>query len=136
MGTSASVPDAKRTRRWTAVFLKWLFLSLGTIILLFVVYTWTMLNWSYSRGERAGYIQKFSKKGWISKTWEGELTMVTIPGTMTEKFIFTVRDDSVASRINALMGRRVTLTYEQHVGVPTNLFGETEYFVTSINSIE
>jgi hypothetical protein len=136
MGTPASVPDAKRTHRWTAVFLKWLFLSLGTIILLFVVYTWTMLNWSYSRGERAGYIQKFSKKGWISKTWEGELTMVTIPGTMTEKFIFTVRDDSVASRINALMGRRVTLTYEQHVGVPTNLFGETEYFVTSISSIE
>ena len=82
MGTPASVPDAKRTHRWTAVFLKWLFLSLGTIILLFVVYTWTMLNWSYSRGERAGYIQKFSKKGWISKTWEGELTMVTIPGTM------------------------------------------------------
>src|SRR5207247_3225998 len=75
--------------------------------------TWTALTWTYSSGERAGYVQKFSKKGWICKTWEGELALVSIPGTMSEKFYFTVRDDSVAARINLAMGKRVALTYQQ-----------------------
>lgn len=105
-------------------------------LLVFALYTWAALTWSYSSGERAGYVQKFSKKGWICKTWEGELAMVSIPGTMSEKFLFTVRDDSIASRINAAMGKRVSLTYEQHLGIPTTCFGETEYFVDSVKVVE
>ena len=69
-------------------------------IVLFAVYTWSALQWSYSEGERAGYVQKFSKKGWLCKTWEGELAMVSMPGTMSEKFSFTVRDDVTAEYIN------------------------------------
>jgi hypothetical protein len=102
----------------------------------FGLYTWTALTWSYSTGERAGYVQKFSKKGWICKTWEGELAMVSIPGTMSEKFYFTVRDDSIAARINQTMGRRVALTYKQHKGIPTSCFGETEYFVADVKAVE
>jgi hypothetical protein len=116
--------------------LRWLGVFLVTPVLLFALYTWLALTWSYSEGERAGYIQKFSKKGWIFKTWEGELAMVTMPGTMPEKFLFTVRDDSVAAHINRTLGKRVTLVYEQHKGVPTNWFGETEYFVTGVKVIE
>jgi hypothetical protein len=102
----------------------------------FVLYTWSALTWSYSKGERAGYVQKFSKKGWICKTWEGELAIVSIPGTMSEKFVFTVRDDAVAGHINQTMGKRVALTYQQHKGIPTSCFGETEYFVVDVRNVE
>jgi hypothetical protein len=95
-----------------------------------------VLTWSYSTGERAGYVQKLSKKGWICKTWEGELAMVTMPGTFTEKFLFSVRNDAVAERINRSMGRRVSLHYEEHVGIPTTCFAETRYFVTGVTVVE
>lgn len=101
-----------------------------------VLYVWLALTWSYSAGERAGYVQKLSKKGWICKTWEGELSMVSMPGTSPEKFLFTVRDDAVVERINQFMGKRVALHYEQHKGLPTTCFGETEYFVTDAKMVE
>ena len=105
-------------------------------IVVFALYTWSALSWSYSQGERAGYVQKFSRKGWICKTWEGELAMVNIPGSLTEKFQFTVRNDKIADYINASLGKRVALSYEQHVGIPTTCFGETEYFVTAVRVVE
>ena len=100
------------------------------------LYTWSALNWSYAQGERAGYVQKFSKKGWVCKTWEGELAIVSMPGTMSEKFLFTVRNDAVAGRINQSLGKRVALSYEQHKGIPTTCFGETEYFVVGVKVVE
>jgi hypothetical protein len=110
--------------------------SLAIVLLILVVafssYTWLTLTWSYSQGERAGYVQKFSRKGWVFKTWEGELAMVSIPGTLPEKFYFSVRNDSVAAKINATIGNRVALVYDQHIGVPLNWWAETEYFVTDI----
>ena len=95
-----------------------------------------VLNWSYSTGERAGWVQKFSTKGWLSKTWEGEMAMVSMPGSTSEKFDFTVWDDSMAQQINKLMGRRVSLHYEQHVGLPTSCFGETRYYITGVAVVE
>lgn len=114
----------------------WLGLLLATPLTLLALYTWIVLNWSYSSGERAGYVQKFSSKGWVCKTWEGELAMVSMPGTMSEKFFFTVRDDTVAEQINASLGKKVSLTYEQHRGIPTNCFGDTEYFVSDVRPVE
>jgi hypothetical protein len=89
-----------------------------------------VLTWNYSAGERAGWVQKFSRKGWVCKTWEGELALVSLPGTSVEKFYFTVRDDAVAEQINKVMGRRVSLHYEEKVGLPTTCFGETRHYVT------
>ena len=111
----------------------------GVVILpifVFALYTWAALTWSYSKGERAGYEQNFSKKGRICKTWEGELAIVSIPGTMAEKFNFTVRDDSVARLVNQTIGKRVTLAYRQHMGIPTTCFGETQYFVVDVKAVE
>jgi len=106
------------------------------IIALAALYTWASLTWSYSKGERTGYVQKFSSKGWLCKTWEGELTMLPLQGMVPEKFIFSVRDDAVAASINRSMSKKLALTYEQHKGVPTNCFGESEYFVTAVKVIE
>ena len=97
-------------------------------------YFYVALRWSYSSGDRAGWIQKLSDKGWICKTWEGEMAQVSTPGSsVVEKFLFTVRDDKVAKELSALMGKRVTLHYEEKVGLPTSCFGDTRHFVTKVS---
>lgn len=93
------------------------------------------LNYTYSTGERAGYIQKISKRGWLCKTWEGELAMSVIPGSMPQIFEFTVRDDAVAKQVEELSGQRVSLTYEEHPGIPTSCFGDTPYFVVAVTRV-
>jgi len=99
-------------------------------------YSWVTLHWSYATGERAGFVQKLSKKGWVCKTWEGEMAMVTMPGTVSEKFYFTVPEDAIAANINASLGKRVALHYKQHKWIPSSCFGETEYFVDSMQVTE
>ena len=102
----------------------------------FAAYTYVALTWSFSSGERAGYVQKFSHKGWICKTWEGELQMIPVPGAIPEKFLFSVRDEATAQKINNAIGKKVALHYEQHQGVPTKCFAETEYFITDIKTLD
>lgn len=115
--------------------MKFLFGILLAVVLGLAGYTWLMLHWSYAQGERAGYVQKLSRKGWICKTWEGEMALVSLPGTLTEKFSFTVRDSAVVEQINHSMGSRVTLSYQQHVGLPTTCFGDTNYFITGVSKV-
>jgi hypothetical protein len=93
-------------------------------------FTWLTLHWSYSDGERSGYVQKFSRRGWVCKTWEGEMALVTLPGTVAEKFVFTVRDPAIAASLSANIGKRMTVHYEQRKWIPSSCFGDTEYFVT------
>ena len=99
-------------------------------------YVYGSLHWVYSSGERVGYVQKLSKKGWFFKTWEGELTMAPVPGAIPEKFFFTVRDDAVAQQINGGLGKRISIGYEQHKGVPVSCFGETEFFIVKARFLE
>lgn len=106
-----------------------------SLLLLASGWVWLTLTWSYSQGERAGYVQKLSRKGWLCKTWEGEIAMLTMPGAIPEKFDFTVRDEVVAQKINMLAGRRVILTYQQHRFIPTSCFGETEYFIADVREV-
>ena len=131
----AAAPNPTRRpalKRWLSRGL--LILLLGPALLI-ALYTWLALRVSYSSGERAGFVQKFSRKGWICKTWEGELAMVNLPGAMAELFPFTVRDEAVAARINGLIGQRVALSYEQHLGLPTSCLGETSYFVVNVKAV-
>ena len=125
-------PDPpKRKRRWGL----WLLLIFVLVpFLLLGLWTLITLTYTYSSGERSGYVQKLSKKGWLCKTWEGELAMANMPGAMPEIFSFSVRDDAVAEQINTAMGNRVALHYEEHRGIPTSCFGETDYFVTSMRA--
>jgi hypothetical protein len=116
-------------------FLRWIAVTLTVLVLLAAGWLWLTLHWSYSEGERAGYVQKLSKKGWLCKTWEGEIAMVTMPGAIPEKFEFTVRDDGMAQKINVLSGKRVVLNYRQHKFIPTSCFGETEYFIDDVREV-
>ena len=131
VGHSEASAPPRRSRLW--LFL--LFLVVVLPVCLFAAWAWITLHFSYSSGQRAGYVQKISKKGWFCKTWEGELAMSTVPGTAPQIFTFSVRDDAVAEKIETAAGQRVALSYEQHKGVPGSCFGETEYFITSVRTL-
>ena len=128
---SPTTPPPKKRRKAGCILL----MILVVAILLFALYVWLALKLDYSEGERAGYVQKLSRKGWLCKTWEGELAMVNLPGTMPQIFQFSVRDGAVAEQMNKTLGQRVRLHYEQHKGLPTSCFGETEYFVTDVQPV-
>lgn len=118
------------------MWIKRLVISVLVVVALIAGYFAIVLNWSYSSGERAGWVQKLAKKGWVCKTWEGELALVSMPGAAVEKFLFTVTDDAVAEKINRVLGKRVALHYEEKVGLPTTCFGETRYFVTGVTVVD
>jgi hypothetical protein len=111
-----------------------LLLLIVIVAMLFVLYTWITLSYSYAQGSRAGFLQKFSKRGWVCKTWEGELVTGGMLGNQ-EKFYFSVRDENLAKAIASNIGKRVEIEYDQHVGVPTNCFAETEYYVKNIKTV-
>ena len=119
-----------------AKLLKYFIWILLIPIALFALYTWASLTWVYSSGERAGYVQKLSQKGWLCKTYEGELVLVSMPGTQAEKFFFTVKNKDVAKKINESIGKRVRLLYEEHKGIPTDCFGESSYFVQEVHLLD
>ena len=111
-------------------------LFLLVLVGLVVLYFFAALSWNFATGERAGWVQKFSNKGWLCKTWEGEMAMVTMPGAVPEKFAFTVWDDKVAEEVNRHVGKRVALHYEEKVGLPTTCFGETRHYVTKVTLVD
>ncbi|MER3422892.1 MAG: hypothetical protein C4293_06335 [Nitrospiraceae bacterium] len=104
-------------------------------IILFVAYLAIVINWSFSDGERVGYLQKFSHKGWICKTYEGELAMTTVPGLAPVIWNFSVWDEEVARRLNTMLGKRIVLHYREYRGIPTDCFGSTDYFVDRVQEI-
>src|SRR5262249_12496778 len=131
--------DPKHPRSTWAPLRRRVIVALITLVLLVIggiaAWTWITLHFTYSTGERVGYIQKMSKKGWVCKTWEGELAMLNQPGVPAQIFSFTVSDENVAQRILKAAGQRVSLTYKQHRGVPTSCFGDTEYYITDVEAL-
>src|SRR2546421_119078 len=121
---------------WKRRLLLFFLTILIAIPVIFAVWSWAALSFVYAHGERAGFVQKISSKGWLCKTWEGELAMANLPGAMPQMFAFTVRDDAVAHLIEQNAGRRVSLSYEQHPGIPTSCFGDTEYFIVKVTPVE
>ncbi len=128
----ADVKVPSKSGRYVFYFI---FLVIVVPIICAAAWIWVSLNISYSNGERVGYIQKISKKGWICKTWEGELSMVNVPGAAPQIFTFSVRDEAVARNILDAAGKRVAISYDQHRGVPGSCFGETEYFVSGVRAV-
>ena len=122
-GTTVLVP--RRRRRWP--------LYLLVLVALCVGYTLLSLTWSYSEGERGGVLQKLSRKGWVCKTYEGELALYVVSGVAPQIWTFTVRDPKVAAQLNVVLGERVRLHYDEHRGLPSSCFGDTPYFVDRVD---
>ena len=122
-------------RRWWRHWKLWLLVLVLTPVVLFALYTVGALSWTYSEGSRAGYLQKISRKGWICKTWEGELALTTVPGVAPVLWNFTVRKEAVARQLNIVIGRRVLVFYREHKGIPSRCFGDTNYFVDSVKIV-
>jgi hypothetical protein len=113
-------------------------IAIGLVVVVgggLALYTLFTLTFSYSSGERVGFVQKLSKKGWVCRTWEGELAMSPVPGAAPQIFAFTVPDEAVAQKVRAAEAKRVALVYEQKRGVPSSCFGETEFFVTDVRVV-
>src|ERR1041385_467540 len=125
--TSPAGPPPKSPlppHRWWHHWKALLTIGLATPLVLYGLFTAVTLTWSYSQGQRAGYLQKFSRKGWVCKTWEGELAMTTMPGVAPTLWEFTVRSEAVARQLNLTLGRRVLLFYREHRGIPSRCFGD------------
>ena len=131
---SEAPPPAPEKKKRNKLLIALLILVIVPAVII-ALWIWVTLGYTYAMGERAGFVQKISKKGWLCKTWEGELAMANLPGTMPQIFTFTVRSDSIAHVLEQNAGKQVSLTYEQHRGIPSSCFGETEYFVTRVNRI-
>jgi hypothetical protein len=127
--TPAAPKLSWRRRHWRQITIA---LVILVPILVFVFWVWLTLGYAYASEDRAGYVQKIARRGWLCKTWEGELASANQPGAMPEIFRFTVRNDSLAHVLERNLGKRVTLTYEQHRGVPTSCFGETQDYITNV----
>jgi hypothetical protein len=124
--------DSRRPRRWLwrlALFIPLLAIAIGG------AWTWFTLSWSYSEGERAGVLQKFSRKGWICKTYEGELAQYIVGGVAPTIWYFSTRDADLARELSKNVGRQVRVHYSEHRGVPSNCFAETPYFAESFTLV-
>jgi hypothetical protein len=131
---AAAVPAPStffRRHRWKFILVAVILVAAGLTSL------WTLatLTFSYSTGDRIGYVQKFSRKGWVCRTWEGELAMTPVPGAVPQIFYFTVRNDAVAKRVAEAEGKKVSLRYEEKKGIPSSCFGDTRYFITDVRNL-
>jgi hypothetical protein len=127
--TPAAPKPSWRRRHWRLITI----ILAGLVpVVIFALWAWITLGYAYASEDRAGFVQKIAKRGWLCKTWEGELAMSNQPGAMPEIFKFTVRNDSLAHVLENNLGKRVTVTYEQHRGVPTSCFGETQDYITNV----
>lgn len=129
MNTDVVTPDTRRGGGFLAAVAKLLLV----VVLVAALWTWFTLSWSYSDGDRGGVLQKFSRKGWVCKTYEGELAMYVVAGVAPQIWQFSARDPKVAEQLSRYVGERVQLHYTEHIGIPTNCFGETRYFVDRVS---
>ena len=129
--TAAVGPSFLRRHRIKIVLLA----IVGVLVGAAALWTLVTLTFSYSDGDRVGYVQKFSRKGWICRTWEGELAMSPVPGATPQIFTFTVRDDVVAKQIASLEGKKIALHYKEKKGIPSSCFGDTSYFISEVRPL-
>ena len=132
MAQNQAAFETRRPSRW----LRRLAILVPLLIVLFgALWTWFSLNWSYSEGERAGVLQKFSRKGWICKTYEGELALYVVGGVAPQIWHFSTRDPELAKQLSSNVGRQLRIHYSEHRGVPSNCFAETPYFAESFTPV-
>ena len=115
---------------------KFLVYFLLIVVLMFGSFVYWKYYFTYSEGYRAGLLQKFSKKGNIFKTYEGEMILSSVQSNAnvaiaSEKFYFSVTEQSVALQLEKIQGESIVVHYREKNGTfPWN--GESYYFVDSV----
>ncbi len=133
-GKAPFAPKHKRTM--PERFARWVLLFFTLFVLLSAGYTWATLNYTYSEGERVGYARKISHKGWLCKTWEGEISLSNTPGSQEAVFEYTVPEQAVVDKIRALEGKRVVILYQERKGIPSSCFGDTLYHAYDVREVK
>ena len=110
--------------------------SLAIVIVLIVAFGYFKYGFVYSKGYRAGLLQKFSEKGVIFKTYEGEMILSSVQSNAnvaiaSEKFLFSVADDAVAKQLEQIQGKNVVVHYKEKNGA-LPWIGESHYIVDSV----
>lgn len=134
--TPPPAASGKPKKTFADRFARWVLIMVVLTIVGFALYTWATLNYTYSEGERVGYARKLSNKGWICKTWEGEISTTNSVGAQESVFQFTVRDPAVVEKFRALEGKQVTVLYKERVGIPTSCFGDTPHHAYDVRPIK
>lgn len=134
-----SITEKPAISKWTNIkrkAKKILYLTSFLIIILLAVIIYWRYFYTYSEGYRAGLLQKFSRKGVVFKTYEGELILSSVSGRSdvviaSEKFFFSVTDEDLAANLDTLQGRNVIVRYKQK-NAPLIWKGDTPYYVDSV----
>ena len=133
--SSSSVKPSSWTgiKQKTRVFFRWLLILVIVIRSLFIYWKYF---YTYSEGYRAGLLQKFSSKGALFKTYEGEMILSSVSSNRevtlaSEKFLFTMINKSLVRQFDTLQGDMVIVHYKQKNGT---VFwrGDSAYLVDSI----
>jgi hypothetical protein len=115
---------------------RYFYYVLALVVTLIVVYVWWSFFFTYSEGTRTGLLQKFSKKGNVFKTYEGELILSSVQSTKnvalaSDKFLFSVSDPEVALQLEKLQGKMVDVHYkEKNNTLPWR--GDSPFLVLSV----
>ena len=117
---------------------KILFSAFLVLLVLLAIFTWWNYYYTYSDGNRYGLLQKFSRRGNLFKTYEGELILSSVRGNLdvpiaSEKFHFSVTDESIAKQLNDMQGQNVTLHYQEKKK-PAFWRGDSNYIVDSVRA--
>ena len=138
MPTPTNIPTSfsKQKTRWNRIFRNIFFI----LLLAFAGFFYWKYYFTYSVGNRYGLLQKFSYKGNMFKTYEGELILSSVRSNVnvtlaSEKFFFSVTDKNVANQLMNLQGRHITVHYKEKNGI-LSWRGDTKYIVDSVASEE
>jgi hypothetical protein len=134
--TRIEVPNSAPRRRSSGRLGRWLIILLLLLGAGFGLWTWLSLSWAYADGERAGVLQKISRRGWVCKTYEGELAQYIITGVSPQIWYFSSRDANIAAQLGKAVGHKVQLHYTEHAGVPSSCFADTRYFVDRVTLVD
>lgn len=115
---------------------KILYWMLFILVIILVVFIYFKYVFDYSKGYRAGLLQKFSEKGIVFKTYEGEMILSSVQSNTnvaiaSEKFLFSVSRDEVARQMEQIQGKNVVVHYREKKGV-LPWVGESRYIVDSV----
>jgi hypothetical protein len=137
-----SNPASSNVSRWSEIkrkIRKTFYWFIALILIVTAIFIYWKYFYTFSDGYRAGLLQKFSHKGNIIKTYEGEMILSSVSSNAnvaiaSEKFYFSVTDKNLAQQLDTIQGRMVIVHYKQKNGV---LFwhGDTEYLVDSVKPL-